>query len=74
MRELFFCLLILSLVDCALRRHKPCVNGEQEGTFFSLNLQKKSLGEKCFCKDGWTGAMCHRKMNCEGYERRGNGS
>ncbi|WKX98231.1 hypothetical protein Q1695_013702 [Nippostrongylus brasiliensis] len=53
-----------SLIDftmAALRRNKPCVHGELEN-------------DLCYCKDGWTGASCHRRMNCDGYEREKNGS
>ncbi|KAK6743782.1 hypothetical protein RB195_010836 [Necator americanus] len=52
------------LTACTLavpRLNKSCVNGELDG-------------ERCFCKDGWTGVKCHRRMNCDGYERSTNGS
>lgn len=57
-------LVLLTAIDltlAVLRRDKACVNGEKEN-------------EQCFCKDGWTGALCHRRMNCDGYERETNGS
>ncbi|CAI4232501.1 unnamed protein product [Auanema sp. JU1783] len=57
--------VFLTLLSCctaaAARKRKPCINGDQDG-------------DKCYCFDGWTGALCHRKMNCEGFERLETGS
>nr|CDJ89312.1 Protein F40A3.2 [Haemonchus contortus]CDJ94416.1 tenascin-like [Haemonchus contortus] len=61
-RYLGICYLIMVVCTVAvLKRSKPCVNGELEN-------------DLCFCRDGWTGASCHRRMNCDGFEREPNGS
>ncbi|KJH53048.1 hypothetical protein DICVIV_00733 [Dictyocaulus viviparus] len=54
-------LMVFKIAETVLKRNKPCLNGELDG-----NL--------CYCRDGWTGASCHRRMNCDGFERKPNGS
>ncbi|PIO62756.1 hypothetical protein TELCIR_15672, partial [Teladorsagia circumcincta] len=62
LRYLALCYVALIVLTVAvLQKHKPCVNGELEN-------------DQCYCRDGWTGASCHRRMNCDGYEREANGS
>ncbi|VDM56911.1 unnamed protein product [Angiostrongylus costaricensis] len=56
-----FILMLIDLMEAVLRKNKPCINGELEGGL-------------CYCRDGWTGASCHRRMNCDGFEREPNGS
>uniref|UniRef100_A0A1I7XQJ4 EGF-like domain-containing protein n=1 Tax=Heterorhabditis bacteriophora TaxID=37862 RepID=A0A1I7XQJ4_HETBA len=59
--NVFLFFLISTMVFAGLRKRKPCVNGSPEG-------------DRCYCIDGWTGAFCHRRMNCNGFERKDNGS
>ncbi|RCN51429.1 EGF-like domain protein [Ancylostoma caninum] len=61
MLQYFLIFLFVVYSFAVLRKNKSCVNGELEG-------------DRCFCKDGWTGVLCHRRMNCDGFERHSNGS
>ncbi|CAB3397107.1 unnamed protein product [Caenorhabditis bovis] len=61
LRHFLLTALLIALVACVLRKKKPCINGTPEG-------------DKCFCIEGWTGNLCHRKMMCAGYDRLQNGS
>ncbi|UMM32380.1 hypothetical protein L5515_006197 [Caenorhabditis briggsae] len=54
-------ILFSIVVANGLRKLKPCINGEPKG-------------DRCLCNEGWTGTLCHRTMQCAGFERLQNGS
>ncbi|CAL2044459.1 unnamed protein product [Caenorhabditis brenneri] len=61
LRRILLSAILIVLVASVLRKKKPCINGTPEG-------------DRCFCVEGWTGTLCHRKMMCAGFERLQNGS